>query len=325
MFYDKLTLLFLCLSQSDGSTETLSVTDMDESGSSLDPSTLQSDLGGHLDQDAGLSQHPDSGVPQRDFEPHPDSQEGSDLDPQCRSMSMDSAYGTLSPESMVETQSRVAPVEEDDDKETTGDEGEDEEQENAEEEDDEEDKSSFGSQNSVALSLKPRRRPPVQCRLPFVERLAVKSRSEDNLLSTVHHDNRNHGVVRAATERTGSRHTWEQRVKYLEAPLSRSLTELNPAESDEGLPTDAEMDESYSLTCSLPSDILLDALRQAKIAHEAGSTQIPCIASDGELSPLSGLEGMGRRKRSQQHKKLTLAQLYRIRTTLVLNSTLEAS
>uniref|UniRef100_A0A671N834 Pleckstrin homology domain-containing family G member 5-like n=1 Tax=Sinocyclocheilus anshuiensis TaxID=1608454 RepID=A0A671N834_9TELE len=224
-------------SQSDGSTETLSVMDMDESGSSLDPSTLQSDLGGHSDQDAGLSQLTDSGVPQRDFEPHPDSQEGSDLDPQCRSMSMDSAYGTLSPESMMETQSRVAP------------------------EDDEEDKSSFGSQNSVALSLKPRRRPPVHCRLPFLERLAVKSRSEDNLL----------------------------------------------------------------LTCSLPSSMLLDTLRRVKIAHEAGSNQIPCSASDGELSPPSGLEGVGRFKRPQQHKKLTLAQLYRIRTTLVLNSTLTAS
>uniref|UniRef100_A0A8C1V3V8 Pleckstrin homology domain containing, family G (with RhoGef domain) member 5b n=1 Tax=Cyprinus carpio TaxID=7962 RepID=A0A8C1V3V8_CYPCA len=279
--------------QSDGSTETLSVMDMDESGSSLDPSTLQSDLAGHSDQDAGLSQLTDPGVPQRDSEPHPDSQEGSDLDPQCRSMSMDSAYGTLSPESMVETQSRVAPIEEDDsedDKETTGD--EDEEQENAEEEDDEEDRSSFGSQSSVALSLKPRRRPPVQCRLPFLERLAVKSHSEDNLL-----------------------------VKTLEAPLSRSLTELNPAESDECLPTD----ESHSLTCSLPSSTLLDRLRLAKIAHEAGSNQIPCSASDGELSPPSGLEGMGRCKRPQQHKKLTLAQLYRIRATLVLNSTLTAS
>ncbi|KAL0157783.1 hypothetical protein M9458_045859, partial [Cirrhinus mrigala] len=308
-----------------GSTETLSVMDMDESGSSLDPSTIQSDLVGLSDHDAGLSQHPDSTVPQQatDFEPHLDSQEGSDLDPQCRSMSMDSAYGTLSPESMVETHSRVAPVEEDDsedDKETTGD-----EEENAEEEDDEEDKSSLGSQNSVALSLKPRRRPPVQCRLPFLERLAVKSRSEDNLLSTVHDEKSNHGVARAATECTGSRHTWEQRVKYIEAPLSRSLTELNPAESDECLPTDAEMDESHSLTRSLPSGMLLDTLRRAKIAHEAGSNQILSSASDGELSPPSGLEGMGRCKRPQQHKKLTLAQLYRIRTTLVLNSTLTAS
>lgn len=298
--------------------------DMDESGSSLDPSTLQSDLDVHSDQDSSLSQHPDSGVPQRDYEPHPDSQEGSDLDPQCRSMSMDSAYGTLSPVSTLEIQSRVAPVGEDDskdDKETTGDDGGDEEQEN----DDEEDKSSFGSQNSVALSLKPRRWPPVQCRLSVLERLAVKSRSEDNLLSTVHHDNRNHGVVRAATDCTGSRHTWEQRIKYLEAPLSRSLTELNPAESDECLPTDAETDESHRLTCSFPSGMLLDSLRRAKIAHEAGSNQIPCSASDGELSPPSGLEGTGHCKRSQQYKKLTLAQLYRIRTSLVLNSTLTAS
>uniref|UniRef100_A0A8C1D9E4 Pleckstrin homology domain containing, family G (with RhoGef domain) member 5b n=1 Tax=Cyprinus carpio carpio TaxID=630221 RepID=A0A8C1D9E4_CYPCA len=193
-----------CLSQSDGSTETLSVVDMDESGSSLDPSTLQSDLGGHSDHEASVSPLPDSAVPQ---------QEGSDLDPQCRSMSMDSAYGTLSPESMVETQ----------------------------------------------------------------------------------------------------------------RPLSRSLTELTPAESDECLPTDPETDESHSLTCSLPSGMLMDTLRRARIAHEADSNQIPCSASDGELSPPSVLEGMGRCKRPQQHKKLTLAQLYRIRTTLVLNSTLTAS
>uniref|UniRef100_A0A9J7XUD1 Pleckstrin homology domain containing, family G (with RhoGef domain) member 5b n=1 Tax=Cyprinus carpio carpio TaxID=630221 RepID=A0A9J7XUD1_CYPCA len=108
-------------------------------------------------------------------------------------------------------------------------------------------------------------------------------------------------------------------------PLSRSLTELTPAESDECLPTDPETDESHSLTCSLPSGMLMDTLRRARIAHEADSNQIPCSASDGELSPPSVLEGMGRCKRPQQHKKLTLAQLYRIRTTLVLNSTLTAS
>lgn len=298
--------------------------DMDESGSSLDPSTLQSDLG-----DAGLSSLSAQAQHQQatDFEPHLDSQEGSDLDPQCRSMSMDSAYGTLSPESMVESQSRVAPVEEDDSEEdkveTTADEGEDEEKENVDEEDDEDDKSSFGSQNSVTRSQKPRRRRPVQCRQPYLERLAVKSRSEDNLLSTVHHCNP--GVARAATDCTGSRHTWEQRVKYVEAPLSRSLTELNPAGPDECLPTDEEMDESFRLTCSLPSGMLLDTLRRDKIAHEAGSNQIPCSASDGELSPPSGTERTGHSERPQQHKKLSLAQLYRISTTLVLNSTLTAS
>ncbi|XP_059397320.1 pleckstrin homology domain-containing family G member 5-like isoform X2 [Carassius carassius] len=314
-------------SQSDGSAETLSVMDMDESGSSLDPSTLQSDLAGHSDHDARVSQLSDPAVPQRDFEPHPDSQEGSDLDPQCCSSSIDSAYGTLSPETMLETQSQVALGEEDDsedDKETTGDEGEDEEHENAEDEDDEEDKSSFGSQNSVtknenSVSVKPRCRPPILCRLPFLERLTVKSCSEDNLLSAVHHCNSNHSVTRAATECTGSR------VKYLEAPLSRSLTELNAAESDESLPSDPETDESFSLTWSLPSSMLMDTLRRARIAHEAGSNQIPCSASDGELSPPCRLERKGRCKRPQQHRKLTLAQLHRIQTTLVLNSTLTAS
>lgn len=314
---NELKSLCLCLSQSDGSTETLSVMDMDESGSSLEPSTLQSDPGGHSEPDASLSSFPGQEHPQRaaDFEV---GREGSALDPQRRSMSMDSAYGTLSPESMVEAQSRLATTAEDDSEE-------DKVETTAEDENvDEEDKSLFGSQNSVAHSLKPRRRPPVQCRLAFLERLAVKSRSEDNLLSTVHHVNGNHGVTRAATERTGSRHTWEQRVKCLEGvSLSRSLTELNAAESDESLQTDGEGDESDKFTCSLPSAMLLDTLRKAKIAQEAGGMH--CSASDGELSTPSGLERMGRGSGSQQHKKLTLAQLYRIRTTLVLNSTLTAS
>ncbi|XP_056306018.1 pleckstrin homology domain-containing family G member 5 isoform X2 [Danio aesculapii] len=289
-------------SQSDGSTETLSVMDMDESGSSLDPSVLQSDLGGHSDPDSAISQ------PNPELEPHPDSQDASDLDPQY--CSMDSAYGTLSPQSMLETQNPAASVQEEEEEEdeesteTTGDEGED----------DEEDKSSVGSQNSVTLSFKPRRRAPVQCRLPFLERLVGKSRSEDNLLSTVHQD---------IPKKSKSRHTWEQRVKYTEPPLSRSLTELKATKSDESLPTE----ESHRLTCSLPSAVLKDTLKRAKMASETGSGQLPnSSASDGELSPPTGVEGTGnRRQKTQQHKKLTLAQLYKIRTTLVLNSTLTAS
>lgn len=294
--------------------------DMDESGSSIEPSTQQSDPDGHPESDASISSLPGQQHPQgaADFEPH------SDLDPQRRSMSMDSAYGTLSPESTVEMQSRLTATAEDDSEEDKLEKkAEDEEQENVDEEDEEEDKSSFGSQNSVAHSFKPRRRPPVQCRLPFLERLAVKSISEDNLLSTVHHVNINHGVTRAATERTGSRHTWEQGVKCFEGlSMSRSLTELNAAGSDESLPTDGESDENDKLTCSLPTAMLLDTFRKAKRAQEDGG--IHHSVSDGELSPPSGLEEMGQGG-PQQHKKLTLTQLYRIRTTLVLNSTLTAS
>lgn len=266
-------------SQSDGSTETLSVMDMDESGSSLDPSVLQSDPGGHSDTDSAIPQ------PNSELEPHPDSQDASDLDPQYRSMSMDSAYGTLSPESMLETQNPAAPVQE------VEEQGE-----------------------STETQLKLRRRAPVQCRLPFLERLVGKSRSEDNLISTVHQD---------IPKKPKTRHTWEQRVKYTELPLSRSLTELKAAESDESLPTE----ETHRLTCSLPSAVLLETLKRAKMAHEAGSGQIPnSSASDGELSPPAGVEGArNRHQKTQQHKKLTLAQLYKIRTTLVLNSTLTAS
>lgn len=294
-------------SQSDGSTETLSVMDMDESGLSLDPSVLQSDLGGHSDPDSAiLQQNPE-------LEPHLNSQDASDLDPQYRSMSMDSAYGTLSPESMLETQNPAAPVQEEEkeeeDKESTETTGD-------EEGDDEEDKISVGSQNSITLSFnKLRRQAPVQRRLPFLERLVGKSRSEDNLLSTVHQD--------IPKKKIKSRHTWEQRVKHTEPALSRSLTELKAAESDESLPTE----ESHRLTCSLPSAVLMDTLKRAKMARETGTGQIPnSSASDGELSPPAGVEGTGnRRQKTQQHKKLTLAQLYKIRTTLVLNSTLTAS
>ncbi|XP_073731613.1 pleckstrin homology domain-containing family G member 5 isoform X2 [Misgurnus anguillicaudatus] len=303
-------------SQSDGSTETLSVMDMDESGSSLDPSSMQADSCGTPEPEAGLSSHPQQNA---DFVPHPDGQDGSDLDPQCRSMSMDSAYGTLSPESTLEVQGRVAAVEEEDSEEdkvnTTA---EDEEQENVDKDDDEDDRSSFGSQNSVTDSLKLKRQPPVQRRLPFLQRLAIKCLSEDNLLSSVQHSN--HGVTRAATDCTGIQ---RKRVKCLEGvPLSRSLSELNSAESDESLPTDGETDESEKLMCSLPTVMLLDTLKKAKIAHEAGG--VHCSASDGEISPPSGLERLGRSK-LPNHKKLTRKQLYRIRTALVLNSTLTAS
>ncbi|XP_065141330.1 pleckstrin homology domain-containing family G member 5 isoform X3 [Paramisgurnus dabryanus] len=303
-------------SQSDGSTETLSVMDMDESGSSLDPSTMQADQGETPEPEADLSSHPQQNA---EFEPHPDGQDGSDLDPQCWSMSMDSAYGTLSPESTLEVQGRVVAVEEEDSEEDKGNTtAEDEEQENVDKDDDEDDRSSFGSQNSVADSLKLKRQPPVRCRLPFLQRLAIKCLSEDNLLSSFQHSN--HGVTRAATDCTGIQ---RKRVKCLEGvPLSRSLSELNSAESDESLPTDGETDESDKLMRSLPTVMLLDTLKKAKIAHEAGG--VHCSASDGEISPPSGLERMGRSK-GPNHKKLTRKQLYRIRTALVLNSTLTAS
>ncbi|KAA8591429.1 hypothetical protein FQN60_002372 [Etheostoma spectabile] len=101
-------------SQSDGSTETLSVMDIDEPGQHQRPSpNMNLKRTGKIDSDVaplserGEVQQPQptsphrvhSGLyPEHDREAGP---EGEEMDPQCRSLSMDSAYGTLSPESLL--------------------------------------------------------------------------------------------------------------------------------------------------------------------------------------------------------------------------------
>uniref|UniRef100_A0A8C2WX04 Pleckstrin homology and RhoGEF domain containing G5 n=1 Tax=Cyclopterus lumpus TaxID=8103 RepID=A0A8C2WX04_CYCLU len=98
---------------------------------------------------------------------------------------------------------------------------------------------------------------------------------------------------------------------------------------------------------SMPTDKLCATLRraEAKRGHAAPARQSEgdesqSNSSDGETAPSACVERKNestatgdsgemslKKKKSpaQQHKKLTLAQLYRIRTTLVLNSTLTAS
>uniref|UniRef100_A0AAX7VBQ9 Pleckstrin homology domain containing, family G (with RhoGef domain) member 5b n=1 Tax=Astatotilapia calliptera TaxID=8154 RepID=A0AAX7VBQ9_ASTCA len=83
-------------SQSDGSTETLSVMDVDEPN-------LDSAVGSLSDRSVGQKSSSPLRVHSAIYTEHnqgtgPDSE---DLDPQCRSLSMDSAYGTLSPESLL--------------------------------------------------------------------------------------------------------------------------------------------------------------------------------------------------------------------------------
>uniref|UniRef100_A0A8C9WJJ0 Pleckstrin homology and RhoGEF domain containing G5 n=1 Tax=Scleropages formosus TaxID=113540 RepID=A0A8C9WJJ0_SCLFO len=189
--------------QSDGSTETLSVAMMDDT--------------------SGYNDSP--GIP------------GSlELDPQCRSMSMDSAYGTLSPESLL----RELNLKE---------------------------KPGQGEEESVTNSFKLRRRPPVQPRLHCLQNYAHKSRSEDNLLQL-----------------GGATHSPPLQVR--DEMTARQGQRANGSASD---------DEAAS-SCSLE-----------------------------EASVSSSEARLARRSLAPQHKKLTLAQLYRISTTLVLNSTLTAS
>ncbi|CDQ74862.1 unnamed protein product [Oncorhynchus mykiss] len=260
-------------SHSDGSTETLSVMDIGE------------DLGGHPDPSAP---HTDPGGPlEKSLQEQEGGMEGGEgqLEPQCRSLSMDSAYGTLSPESLLrELDLQTRPGQSD---------GEETEEE---------------GELSVVQSLKPRRRPPVTPRLHCFQSRNIKSRSEDNLLQ-LFHDN------------------------------VSSLSELGRARDLTGLfqiDLDSEQTDDDFLTLSMPSSKLCDTLRRAEARKRALGAAEACEGSRS-LANSSGSASLtaggpeeqslakSRKSPAQQHKKLTLAQLYRIRTTLVLNSTLTAS
>uniref|UniRef100_A0A673BGX9 Pleckstrin homology domain-containing family G member 5-like n=1 Tax=Sphaeramia orbicularis TaxID=375764 RepID=A0A673BGX9_9TELE len=93
----------ICLfSHSDGSTETLSVMDIDEPETSKKDSEDVNSLSdrSNIQQSPSTSPHRTHSTvySEHDQEAGPDDE---NLDPQCRSLSMDSAYGTLSPESLL--------------------------------------------------------------------------------------------------------------------------------------------------------------------------------------------------------------------------------
>ncbi|XP_071021885.1 pleckstrin homology domain-containing family G member 5-like isoform X1 [Oncorhynchus clarkii lewisi] len=361
-------------SHSDGSTETLSVMDIGKDlGGHPDPSAPHTDPGGPLEkslvtQPTGpepLHCHPASPLdPDRDPEQE---QEGGleggegQLEPQCRSLSMDSAYGTLSPESLLrELDLQTRPGQSDG--EETEEEGEVEshdvgvkldkkvEMELVEEGGEEEDSTSVCSQLSVVQSLKPRRRPPVTPRLHCFQSRNIKSRSEDNLLQ-LFHDNVSVSWIhtRSPTVQEQSEHRREQADCLAH---SKSLSELGRARDLTGLfqiDLDSEQTDDDFLTLSMPSSKLCDTLRRAEarkralgaaeacegsrsLANSSGSAVAPSGGQEGKCSksltaggPEEQSLAKSRKSPAQQHKKLTLAQLYRIRTTLVLNSTLTAS
>ncbi|XP_051915360.1 pleckstrin homology domain-containing family G member 5 isoform X2 [Hippocampus zosterae] len=279
----------LNLSESDGSTETLSVMEADDvAGSQTSSATIVS-LEGLADLDDGVPalseverptplHGPSSDVcSEVDQEADP---EGDELDPQCRSLSMDSAYGTLSPESLLR-ELQPPQSEEGGTLEVEGEEEEDEEEK--------QDSASLGSQSSVVQPCKPRRRAHVQSRLHCLQKLStlVLSRSEDNLL---------------------------QRLHAKTPPLQNCADPLHAS----SLAHSKSLSELRSSAAGLPVDLRRDVLGQGG----------PCVA-DAEVKRKSEPPGetspRARKSPPQQHKKLTLAQLYRIRTTLVLNSTLTAS
>ncbi|XP_078111912.1 pleckstrin homology domain-containing family G member 5 isoform X1 [Sander vitreus] len=325
-------------SQSDGSTETLSVMDIDEPGEHQHPSpnkgTGKNDTC-EVQQSQPTSPHRVHSrlYTEHDREAGPEGEE--EMDPQCRSLSMDSAYGTLSPESLLrELQPQPGQSEGEDVEQEETEIAEDEEEE---EEEDDDDAASLGSQLSVVQSFKPRRRPHVQPRLHCLQNLSL-SRSEDNLLQRLHAKStisHTHSLRSEAQDQS-------QRRDVKTSPLahSKSLTELGQNCME---PFSSDLDQSDDcLSMSMPSDKLCAAMHEhtAPAGPCEGDGQSQSNSLDGEVAPSACVErknestGAGdsgemspkkRKSPAQQHKKLTLAQLYRIRTTLVLNSTLTAS
>ncbi|XP_077370207.1 pleckstrin homology domain-containing family G member 5 isoform X3 [Festucalex cinctus] len=281
------------LSQSDGSTETLSVMEVDDPAESQAPSAAIASPEGHADTTDGVSAlseverlHRTSSSLYSEMTQEADP-EGAELDPQCRSLSMDSAYGTLSPESLLRELQPPQSEEEG---------AEEAEEEQDEEEEEEEDSASLGSQLSVVQPCKPRRRPHVQSRVHCLQKMStlVLSRSEDNLLQRLH------------------------------AKMPPSHNRANPPHADaSSLPHSKSLSELGSNGADLPVELRRDV-------DEQGG---PCVAdmeAKRKSDPTAGgdlgeTSARARTSAAQQHKKLTLAQLYRIRTTLVLNSTLTAS
>ncbi|XP_061114394.1 pleckstrin homology domain-containing family G member 5 isoform X1 [Conger conger] len=284
-------------SQSDGSTETLSVAATEETSGLNDSSSPETDPGGSLGDScvSGLSL-------QQGAQPV-------EADPQCCSLSMDSAYGTLSPESLLrelELRERRAQSE--------GEETEPEDREEQEEQEEQGPAEEEASQRSDGHA-------PVQPLLRCLQTSAHNSRSEDNLLQRL----RDSVTQQALGWAEGLAHSKSLSNLYRRSFASRQFPVQGRPDSLGDVSTGSASENRAS-----------DALRRAAVQQaqwalgsdgEAGPSAVPegnCEPADGE--EVCGPEPEGNRKSPEpQHKKLTLAQLYRIRTSMVLNSTLTAS
>lgn len=290
-----------CRSLSDGSTETISVVVVDASEGPPSPDFEIGPFSSQSDE-ASISTTASSVTPTMDLCEPLSAGAPHCLNPEpgtCRSASIDSAYGTLSPTSIqefAEQQRRRQPE--------TAEEAEAEE---------EEDCAALPSQR--ASSPKLRRRTPVQ--LLAAKNKVLKSKSEANLLQLA------------------------PSFLALQLSQSRSLSELCPDVCLLGSPrtsrprnrrgSKAACSSSSNSSASELSEAEESSLPRVRVSPVAATTsegllQAPCrLTSElpGEELPaacrtLSDSQVI-------QHRKLTLAQLYRIRTTLLLNSTLTAS
>ncbi|KAL1020592.1 hypothetical protein UPYG_G00002150 [Umbra pygmaea] len=305
-------------SHSDGSTETLSIVEIgDDSAEPADPSATHAEPGRPLGESrdsggaippSGLcrSPSPPDDPSARDSEPGEGPLEGADgkLDPQCRSLSLDSAYGTLSPETLLREMDLQARQ---------------------------------GQTFSSSVHEASPARPPVKARIHCLQRLNLKSRSEDNLLQCFHNAA---PVVQIKTCSSTVQNQSVCRIGREEGLAhSRSLSELRRAHDLVGVdPEDNDFLGMPSGQLGARQRALKLRLRPAR-SCEGNASLVDNSDSDGETKvvPSEGQEGgvsltargseksLSRNRMALQHKKLTLAQLYRIRTTLVLNSTLTAT
>ncbi|KAL2103895.1 hypothetical protein ACEWY4_000763 [Coilia grayii] len=256
------------------------------------------------------------------------------IDQQNCSLPMDSASSVLSGHPMQEHQEKTGRLEEEDmaqiedeyllmQSELTGHNEEKRDKRCGDEQE---------GQEEESVRQKPRRRAPVQMRVETLKALASKSRSEDNLLQCLRNDPSAHAVSRATSDISAKAGETRGAMTSGRMPHSRSLSELRPVSvKTPSKQTPPEILDDR-LTHSLPARHLSKALRRAQQRGEedSSSTELELLPSGGQevqdTDTGSGDDTPNRKKSpSQQHKKLTLAQLYRIRTSLVLSSTLTAS
>ncbi|XP_076124233.1 pleckstrin homology domain-containing family G member 5 isoform X2 [Alosa pseudoharengus] len=311
------------LSQSDGSTETLAVIAVDEAEDVDTASSSLSETERAGPEKARL--HSDLSSPRGEGPAAGGAQE--EADPESRSLSMDSAYGTLSPQSLTTLELRAgleAGHSEGEETEAEYDEEEVFEEEEEEEEVDDEDATAWnGSQVTVnetaflederdgGVGAGERERPPVADHTlaalslrrwspVLTSRPAHRSRSEDDLLQRSDRNRGNH-------------HTRPSRFCR---PASQSVELLLSGEESElrGV-----------------SDALAGPLLRAQVRHMSRTLSCPSGPPQDEpdersTAPPAGREEMcGLTPAQQQKKKLTRSQLQRLRTSMVLNSTLTAS
>ncbi|KAK1799572.1 hypothetical protein P4O66_000451 [Electrophorus voltai] len=338
--------LSLSPSHSDGSTETLSVVAMDE------PEEVRSSI--PVETEHVSLRHSLHSSSSRDLLSTSDGQAletlgdlpTMEVDPESRSLSVDSAYGTLSPESLITELELKAGVEQNEGEET--DIGEEEEafeeddgaDDNDDDDADEEDSLAWnGSQVTVnesnilddhsnlqkhlveepeevehiaaasqdlgCRSLTLQRRSPVHPRPDFLQLFSLRSRSEDDLLRRL--------ASLPRTSETANR------------SISKSLSQLSKQELSSNELLQTEMGQPYQDPNTLPGEAT-DTLRKAEtqLVHRA----LTCPKwESGRTSPPGALEGNCDTAALQQphHRKLTRSQLQRLRTAMVLNSTLTAS